>query len=460
MLNQVLSTIDSRQHQSLDMLKQFVRIPSVSTNPEHKQDMVRCATWVADQFRHAGLQANVIQTPGHPVVVAKNQHISGRPTVLMYGHYDVQPPEPLDLWTTPPFEPTERNGALYARGACDDKGQVWCHMEAVTAWQAHGGVPVNITLLIEGEEEIGSANLPDFVKHYRDDLKADIAVVSDTNQFTRGYPAITYGLRGLVYMEVKMTAASHDLHSGLFGGTVANPANELAKVLGSLHDEDGHVTVEGFYDDVLKLTPDERAEWAQLPFDEKQYQAGIGAPNLFGEKGFTTLERKWARPTCDINGLTSGYQGPGAKTVLPAVASAKVSMRLVPNQDPATIAANFEKTLRARTPETVKLEVHCHSHTGPVLVPRQSQGIRLAAEAIHVGFGVKPTYMREGGSIPIVGLLKRELDLDTLLIGFGLDDDRIHSPNEKFELDALHKGTRTAAALYERLAKLPIHTIA
>ncbi|HEX8521405.1 MAG TPA: dipeptidase [Tepidisphaeraceae bacterium] len=458
MLDQVLKTIDGREHQSLDMLKTFLSIPSVSTKPEHQPDMIKCATWIADQLRFAGLDAAIMETGGHPAVVAKNKHVPGRPTVLMYGHYDVQPPEPLDLWTTAPFVPTVRDGAIYARGAADDKGQVWAHIEAVTAWQAHGGLPVNITMLIEGEEEIGSKHLKDFVKRYKNDLKADIAVVSDTNQFAKGMPAITYGLRGLAYMEVKITGPSHDLHSGLFGGTVANPANVLCKVLGSLHDEDGRVTIEGFYDDVIKLTPDERAEWGQLTWDDQRYKNDVGSPNLWGEKDYTTLERKWARPTLDINGLTSGYQGPGAKTVLPSVASAKVSMRLVPNQDPAKIAANFEETIRQRCPNTVTVEVSCHSHTPGVLVPRQSQAIQLAAEALQVGFGTKPTFMREGGSIPVVNLFKTELGIDTLLVGFGLDDDRIHSPNEKFELDALQKGTRTCAVLYDRLSKLTAPT--
>jgi acetylornithine deacetylase/succinyl-diaminopimelate desuccinylase-like protein len=419
--------------------------------------MVRCAKWVADQLKAAALEASVMTVEGgHPIVIAKNRHVAGRPTVLLYGHYDVQPVEPLEQWITGPFEPTVRDGAIYARGAADDKGQVWAHIEAVTAWQAHGGLPVNITMLIEGEEEIGSKHLKPFVQRYASDLRADVAVVSDTNQFARGVPAITYGLRGLVYMEVIFTGPAYDLHSGLFGGTVANPANALARVLGTLVDEDGRVTIEGFYDDVIKLTPDERAAWAQLPFDEKAYLAEIGPTELFGEKDFTTLERKWARPTCDINGLTSGYQGPGAKTVLPAAASAKVSMRLVPNQDPAKIAAAFERTIRERAPSSVRVEVITHSMTSAVLVPHQSPGVQLAAEALQIGFGVKPTFMREGGSIPVVSLFKTELNVDTLLVGFGLPDDRVHSPNEKFDLDALHGGTRTAAALYEKLSKLKI----
>jgi acetylornithine deacetylase/succinyl-diaminopimelate desuccinylase-like protein len=454
MLDQVLNTLDGRRHQSVAALKEFLAIPSVSTKPEHQPDILRCATWVSDQLKFAGFETSVMPTAGHPAVVAKNRHQPGRPTVLMYGHYDVQPAEPLDLWTTPPFEPTQRNNAIYARGAADDKGQVWCHIESLLAWQAHGGPPVNLTLLIEGEEEIGSPNLKPFVQKHRAALKADIAVVSDTNQFARGIPAITYGLRGLAYMEVKITAANRDLHSGLFGGTVANPANELCKLLGSLVDADGRVAVEGFYDDVVPLTDKERREWANLPYDEKAYAAELNVPKIFGEKGYSTLERRWARPTCDINGLTSGYQGPGAKTVLPCEASAKVSMRLVPNQDPERIVAAFEKTLRARCPDHVRLQVHCHSHTPAVLVPTDSHAIKLAAEAIEIGFGKRPTFMREGGSIPVVNMFKTELGIDTLLLGFGLADDNVHAPNEKFDLDALHSGTRTAAALYERLALL------
>jgi acetylornithine deacetylase/succinyl-diaminopimelate desuccinylase-like protein len=459
MLDQVLKTLDGRKPASLAALKEFLAIPSVSTKPQHQPDMQRCATWVADQLKFAGFDVSIMPTgdvakPGHPAVVAKNKHQAGRPTVLVYGHYDVQPAEPLDLWTTPAFEPTERNGAIYARGAADDKGQVWCHVESLLAWQAHGGPPVNVTLLIEGEEEIGSPNLGAFVTKNRDALRADIAVVSDTNQFARGIPAITYGLRGLVYMEVKVTAAKGDLHSGLFGGTVANPANELCKLLGSLHDADGRVMVEGFYDDVTPLTAAERAEWAKLPYDEQAYAKELNVPKIFGEKDFTTLERRWARPTCDINGLTSGYQGPGAKTVLPCEASAKVSMRLVPSQDPEKIRAAFEKTLRARCPDHVRLEIHCHSHTPAVLVPTDSKAIRLAADAIEIGFGKKPTFMREGGSIPVVNLFKKVLGIDTLLLGFGLEDDNVHAPNEKFDLDALYHGTRTCAALCEKLKGL------
>ena len=412
------------------------------------------ATWLADQLKAAGYTATVMPTGGHPAVVAKNNHQPNRPTVLIYGHYDVQPPEPLDLWTTPAFEPTVRDNKLYGRGTADDKGQVWCHVDALLAWQKHGGAPVNVTLIIEGEEEIGSKNLRAFVQKNKDLLKADVAVVSDTNMFARGIPAITYGLRGLAYMEVKITSANTDLHSGLFGGTVANPANELCKLLGSLVDADGRVTVEDFYDDVTPLTKQERDEWAKLPFDEAAYAKELGVPQTFGEKGYTSTERRWARPTCDINGLTSGYQGPGAKTVLPCEASAKVSMRLVPGQDPEKIVKAFEKTLRDRCPKHVRMEITCHSTTPAVLVPTNSKAIQLAAEALELGFGKKPAFMREGGSIPVVQMFKQELNIDTLLIGFGLPDDQIHAPNEKFDLDCLRLGTRTCAALYDKLAML------
>src|SRR4051794_24768774 len=423
MLDRVLSTLAGRRDASVAALKEFLSIPSVSTKPEHKPDMVRCATWLADQLKFGGMRAEVRATGGPPVVVAKNDHKPGRPTVLLYGHYDVQPPEPLELWTTPPFEPAIRDDAIYARGAADDKGQVWCHVEALRAWQTHGGPPVNVTLLIEGEEEIGSPNLMATVKEQRESLRADVAVISDTNQFARGIPAITYGLRGLVYMEVKITAANHDLHSGLFGGTVANPANELCKLLGSLHDENGRVMIDGFYDDVAALTQPERDEWAKLPWDDKRYEMDLNLPKVFGEKGYATLERRWARPTCDVNGLTSGYQGPGAKTVLPCEASAKVSMRLVPNQDPAKIEAAFERTLRSRCPGDVRIEFHCKGGNPAIVVPRDSKAIQLAAQAIEIGFGTPPVFMREGGSIPIVSTFKAELGVDTLLLGFGLEDD-------------------------------------
>jgi acetylornithine deacetylase/succinyl-diaminopimelate desuccinylase-like protein len=459
MLDKVLQTIDDRRDAAIAALSEFLRIPSVSTKPEHKPDMRRCATWLADQLNAAGLRAQLRETgggAGHPAVVAKNEHKPGRPTVLFYGHYDVQPPEPLEKWTTGPFEPTVRDGAVYARGAADDKGQVWANCEAILAWQAHGGLPVNLTMLVEGEEEIGSDHLAAFVAQNKDELSSDIAVISDTNQFARGLPAITCGLRGLVYMEVFLTGPGHDLHSGMFGGSVPNPANVLCELIATLHDADGRVNIPGFYDDVDAIPEIERTAWRKLPFDERGNLAELQLSEGTGEKGFTTLERRWARPTLDVNGLTSGYQSHGAKTVIPSVASAKLSMRLVPSQDPAKIADAFEKTLRERCPKNVKIEFARHGVCGAVVVPADSPALKFAAAALKEGFGAEPALIREGGTIPVGLLFKQLLDIDTLFVGFGLPDDRVHSPNEKFDLGALHKGSRTAAILYEKLAALPL----
>ena len=454
MVDPILQMVDSARDATVQGLLEFLKIPSVSTKPEHAEDLRRCAKWLADRLTKMGLKAEVRPTGGHPVVVAKNEHKPGRPTVLFYGHYDVQPPEPLEKWITPPFEPTIRDGAIYARGAVDDKGQVWAHLQAINAWQARGGLPINLTVLIEGEEEIGSDNLEKFVRDNRDYLKADLAVISDTNQFARGLPAITYGLRGLVYTEVFITGADHDTHSGLYGGAIPNPANILCRLLGNLHDSRGRVTIPGFYDDVRPLSEEERHEWANLPFDQAHFLRDLKLSGAMGEDDYSTIERSWGRPTCDINGLTSGYQGHGAKTIIPSTASAKVSMRLVPDQDPEKIAEAFETMLRERCPDAVKFEFVRHSMAPPVLVPREGKAMQLAAEAVEKGFGAQPTLIRSGGSIPVVGLIKSTLGIDTLLVGFGLPDDRVHSPNEKFDLDALHKGTRTAAVLYQKLAQL------
>lgn len=454
MLDKVIATLDGRRDQSVAALKEFLAIPSVSTKPEHAGDCRRAAQWLVDQLSHAAMEASVMETSGHPVVVAKNRHQPGRPTVLFYGHYDVQPPEPLELWKSPPFEPTVRDGKLFARGSSDDKGPVWAHCEAVMAWQAHGGLPVNLTMLIEGEEENASENLEAFVKQYATDLKADVAVVSDTGQFARGVPAITYGLRGLVYQEVILTGPNADLHSGMFGGAVPNPANVLARLIAGLHDAQGRVTVEGFYDDVRDLTAEERRQWEALPFDEAEYFRSLGIPHGSGEAGFSTLERRWARPTLDVNGLTSGYQGHGAKTVIPSRASAKISMRLVPDQDPQDVRAKFQRTLRERCPDNCTIEFIDHGASPPALLPIDKPEAKLAAEAVEIGFGQKPVFMREGGSIPVGALFREVLGLDTLFVGFGLPDDNLHAPNEKFDLDAFHAGRRTAAALYAKLAEL------
>src|SRR4051812_3286293 len=415
-LDDVLKTIDSRKSNSVESLKEFLAIPSVSTKPDHKPHMVTCANWLADQLKAAALDVSVMPTgkgAGHPMVIAKNKHVSGRPTVLLYGHYDVQPPEPLDEWVTPAFEPNVRkdpNGfdAIYARGAVDDKGQVWAHCEAIAAWQAHGGLPINLTCMFEGEEESGSVNLEHFVREQQQLLQADICVISDTGLFDRDVPAITYSLRGLVYEEVFLVGPGHDLHSGGYGGAVPNPANVLCEILGTLHDSDGRGTIKGFYDDVTPLTQKEKDMWAKLPFDEKAFMKELKLDSLNGEKGFTTLERLWARPTCDINGLTAGYQGAGAKTVIGAKASAKISMRLVPNQDPVKVRDAFREHLRERTPKNVKIDFHNHGLSPAAVVPIDTAATKLAGEALKIGFGKEPAFIRTGGSIPVVGLMKRE----------------------------------------------------
>jgi len=442
MLDRVLKTIESRKPQSLAALKEWLAIPSVSTKPEHAPDIMRAAQWLADQLKFGALDVSIMQTGGAPAVVAKNKHEKGRPTILVYGHYDVQPPEPLELWTTPAFEPTVRkdeNGfdAIYARGAVDDKGQVWCHVEAILAWQAHTGLPINITLLIEGEEEIGSTHLADFIRKNKDGLQADLCLISDTDQFARGMPAITYGLRGLVYEEIFLTGPDHDLHSGGYGGAVPNPANILCEIIGSLHNADGTVNIPGFYDDVRPLSAAERGQWAELPHDDKLFAQSINVPFLNGEQSFSTLERLWARPTLDVNGLNAGYQGQGAKTVIPSKAAAKISMRLVPNQNPQKIREQFEQTVQERCPKNVRVEFANHTLAWPSIVPIDSRATKLAAEALEIGFGRAPSYIRGGGSIPVVALLKQILNADTLLVGFGLPNDRAHSPNEKFDLGLL-----------------------
>ncbi|MGC4032847.1 MAG: dipeptidase [Tepidisphaeraceae bacterium] len=459
MLEEVLKTLDGRQHQAVALLKEFVAIPSVSTQPQQAEDVRRCAQWVADQLRQAMLEVAVLETGGHPCVVAKNKHIAGRPTVLIYGHYDVQPPEPVELWKTPPFEPTigktiAGTDALFGRGAVDDKGQVLCHIEALTAWQAHGGLPINVTVLIEGEEEIGSANLGGFITRHRDALAADVCIISDTNQFARDYPAITTGLRGLVYQEMTVKGPNRDLHSGIYGGAVTNPANALAKLIASLHTDEGRVNLPGFYDDVVETGDAEKAAWQNLPFDEAAYKLEIDiAEAAGGENGYSILERTWARPTCDVNGITYGYQGVGAKTVIGAHASAKISFRLVANQNPEKVRDSFRQAMQDRCPPGVTLEFEDHGVAPAYLVPQSHWGVAAAKKAVETGFGKPATLIGSGGSIPIAATIKSELNIDSIFVGFGLPDDCVHSPNEKFDLDCLHAGSRTAAALYAELAK-------
>jgi len=436
-------------------LCELLRIPSVSAVSQHAPDVARAAEWVADQFRRMKFTVEVIPTAGSPIVYAETPAVPGAPTVLVYGHYDVQPPDPLAEWTSPPFEPTVREGNLYARGATDDKGQMFTHLKSAEAWMATAGhLPVQLKFLIEGEEEVGSPNLELMIAANKKRLACDCVVISDNSQFAPGVPAITYGLRGIAYFELRLTGPKQDLHSGTFGGGVANPANVLCQMMAALVNDRGQVQVPGFYDDVTPLTPREHEQFAALPFDERAFMQQIGVKGLRGEEGFTTLERRWARPTCDINGLTSGYQGEGAKTVLPARATAKFSFRLVPKQDPKKITAALKRWLEEHCPEGIQLElIDFHGAPG-VVVPLESPYVAAAERAIETGFGRRPVFMREGGSIPVVATFHDLLGADTLLLGWGLDDDNTHSPNEKFSLADFHRGIKSSAYLWQELAKI------
>jgi len=448
--------INSQAEQFEEDLCELLRIPSISTDPAYRGEMPRAAGWIAQRFGSLGFAAEVIDTPGHPLVYAESPRIEGAPTVLVYGHYDVQPVEPLNLWDSPPFEPTRRDGCLYARGASDDKGQFLTHLFSARAWIAsEGRLPLNLKYLIEGEEEAGSASLVPFLSANVQRLACDCVVISDGAQFAPGQPAITYGLRGIAYFELLLTGPSRDLHSGTFGGSVTNPANALATMLSALVDEKGRIRVPGFYGDVVPLAPRERRQFAQLPFDEKAYFRQVGVSGATGEEGYTVLERRWARPTFDVNGLFSGYQGQGAKTVLPSRAGAKFSFRLVPNQDPAKIAAGVRAMLAGLCPPGITMELVEHHGSPGVLVPLDSPHVQAAARAIEHVFGRTPVYTREGGSIPVVATFHDLLGADTLLIGWGQDDDNTHSPNEKFSLADFHRGIRASARLWHELSQVP-----
>jgi len=455
-MHPAIGFIQDQREAFVEELKAFLRIPSVSTKTEHKGDMQKAAEWLAGEMRAVGLeQVQIMPTAGHPVVYADWLHAPGKPTVLIYGHYDVQPAEPLDLWITGPFDPTVRNGELFARGAVDDKGQVFMHLKALQAHLATTGkLPVNIKLLIEGEEEIGSPNLDAFILAQHALLQADTVVISDTAMIAKGAPGITHGLRGLVYFQIDVEGTRSDLHSGSFGGAVINPGFALAQIISQLKDRNGRITIPGFYDDVRKLTAEERRALARLPFSERNFQKEIGAPVLFGEKGFTTLERLWVRPTLEINGLYSGFIGEGAKTVLPGRAMAKVSMRLVPDQDPKKIARLFTQHVKRICPKTVRLKVTEISGRGaPWLTPTDHPAMQALARAIQQGFGKKPVYTRTGGTIPVVATLTKLLKAPILLMGIGLPDENAHAPNEKLDLGNLHHGMLSAAYLWLELSE-------
>jgi acetylornithine deacetylase/succinyl-diaminopimelate desuccinylase-like protein len=447
--------LDARRADFEDQLKALIRIPSVSAQPDHNTDTRRAAEFVRDDLRRIGVPADLVEFPrGHPIVYGERRDNPDGPTLLVYGHYDVQPAEPLEPWLSPPFEPTVRDGNLYARGATDDKGQMFTHLKAAEAWlQTTGKLPINVKFLIEGEEEVGGKNLEAYVAANRAKLACDHAVISDTSQFAPGLPAITYGLKGLAYFELLVQGANRDLHSGTYGGAVQNPLNALAQILASFKDADGWIAIEGFYDDVKPLEDWERQEFAKLPFSEAEFQADLEVKELFGEAGYTTLERKWARPTCDVNGIWGGYQGPGPKTVLPCKAGAKFSFRLVPDQDNRRVAELLKAHLARVCPPGVTYELIEHHGAPSVLVGvKGSRGVEAAVKAVEAGFGKKPVFIREGGSIPVVGLLKTHLGVDTLLLGWGQNDDNLHGPNEKFSLADFHRGIKAAAHLLKELA--------
>jgi acetylornithine deacetylase/succinyl-diaminopimelate desuccinylase-like protein len=454
-MDKVIDFINVNRDRYLEELKALLAIPSISALPQHAGDVKRCADWCADEMRRIGLQhVRLIDTPGNPVVYGDWLDAPGAPTILFYGHYDVQPVDPLELWESPPFEATIRDGEIFARGSADDKGQVFMHFKAVEAHLTQNGrLPVNIKFILEGEEEVGSVNLDEFIRSHKGELGADVVVISDSGMFARGVPSICYGLRGLVYFQIDLRGSSTDLHSGSFGGAVANPAMVLVQVLAQMKDRGGRIKIPGFYDDVVPLQEEERKAWASLPFNEKQYRKDFGIPRLFGETGYTTLERTWARPTFEVNGLLSGFTGEGAKTVLPAVAMAKVSMRLVPNQSPDTIARLFEEYVTKVTPKTATLKV-TRMHGGkPWMTSYDNPFVQAAGRAIEKGFGQKPVFTREGGSIPVVSTFQEELGLPSVLFGVGLPDENAHAPNEKLDVANFHGGIIASAILYEEIAK-------
>lgn len=453
-MEKVLAYLKQHESRFIQDLCEYVKFPSVSAQPAHKQDMERAAKWLAERATSAGLEARLVPTAGNPVVVARTARRAGKPHYVVYGHYDVQPPDPLDLWKTPPFEPTIRNNKIYARGVSDNKGQHLAHLNAVEAYIKTGTeLPVDITFMVEGEEEVGSNNLAPFLKTHRDELRCEAFVISDTGMPSLDEPALTYALRGLTALEIKITGPNRDLHSGIFGGTVENPAMALCQLLAQLRDKKNRINIPGFYDDVKPLTKLERAEMSRLPHKENEFKKFLGVPQLSGEDGFTATERRAARPTLEINGLTSGYQGAGSKTIVPSWASAKITCRLVPNQKPDKIFKLVAKHLKAICPPSVTIEV-TQGHGGdPYIVDPTSRIAKAGLRALEKAFDAKPLLLREGGSIPILNDIKKIIGVDTLLLGLALPDDNAHSPNEKFEIESFRRGMKMAALVWQELAQ-------
>jgi acetylornithine deacetylase/succinyl-diaminopimelate desuccinylase-like protein len=452
-LDAVLDTIDRNQAAALQRLADLIAIRSVSTDPAYAEECRRAAEWLAAELRGLGFESSVRQTPGHPLVVGHARAAARDvPHVLFYGHYDVQPPDPIELWDGDPFVARVTDGRIVGRGAADDKGQLMTFVEACRAWRDNGGYPCDISVLFEGEEETGSPSLPVFLAEHGSDVAADLMLVCDTGMWDKTTPAITTMLRGLLLEEVTIQGASRDLHSGLFGGAAINPIRVLARIIADLHDKDGRIQIPDFYAGVEELPADIAEQWRGLDFDEAQFLADVGLSQPAGEKDRSVLEQIWARPTCDVNGITGGYTGQGSKTVLPAQASAKFSFRLVGKQDPERIRVNFREFVRARLPADCRAQFISHGASGALALPFGSEALRGAQPALQAEWGKEPVLIGSGGSIPIVGIFKRDLKMDTLMIGFGLDDDRIHSPNEKYELTSFHKGARSWARILAALA--------
>src|ERR1700719_42293 len=450
--------LDETREHGLRELEDFLRIPSISSQPEHADDVRRAAGHLAEQYERIGLQnAEVINTVGHPVVYADWLKAPGKPTVLLYGHYDVQPVDPLDLWTSPPFEPIRQDGQLLGRGSSDDKGQIALHWQAIHAWlNTTGELPLNIKVIAEGEEEISSLHFEEFVRANRDRLKTDYCVVSDTTMVARGFPAITYALRGLVYVELRVEASTVDMHSGQMGGMAPNPAQALAEILTRLKDPAGHILVPGFYDGVRPLNEDEQHQFARVPFDEAALKKTYGLEALAGEPGYTPTERNWARPTLDVNGIWGGYQGPGAKTIIPAWAAAKISCRLVPDQEPATVAAALRDYIDKIRPKTVRIKLtELESHSQPWITPVDDPLIQAGRRALERVYGKDPALIRSGGSIGAVEIMGRLLGAPTLLVGFVLPDCFAHAPNERLDLESFYLGQKAAAQLWDEISRIP-----
>lgn len=448
------------QPRFLNELKDLLRVPSVSTLPEHAGDVRRTAEMLAAEMKRIGLEhVRLIETStaerkGHPLIYGDWLHAAGKPTVLCYGHYDVQPPDPLDEWLTPPFEPAERNGNLYARGAVDDKGQMYMHLKALEAlFQADKGrLPMNVRVILEGEEEVGGEGIAAFVREHPEELKADFALVSDTEMFAPELPTLCVGLRGLVYTEIEVQGAKTDLHSGMYGGAAPNPFVALAQIIAGLKDRDGKILIPGFYDDVQAPSEDEKLAWRRLPFDEEHYRrAEVGSPVLTGEPGYSVLERTWARPTLDVHGMPGGFTGAGAKTVIPARASAKVSMRLVRAMTPQKVFAQYKAFVESLAPKGVSVEVRLIHSGDPIVIGTDNPYVAAAKDAMREVFGKETVFVRGGGSIPIVGDIERHLKIPTVMMGFGLPDDNLHAPNEKFHIANFYRGIESIILLFEKL---------